>query len=50
VRELVIVIQDLYLPEAPAAGVPLALPGLEFVARFGTRVSLAHGWRAWLAG
>ena len=49
-RELVIVIQDLYLPGEPAAGEPLALPGLGFVTRFGARLSLAHGWRAWLAG
>ena len=54
-RELVIVIQDLYLPAAPAAGAALRsdtqpLAGLGFVARFGARAVLAHGWRAWLAG
>jgi hypothetical protein len=55
VRELVIVIQDLYLPAEPAAGAALhsagqPLAGLGFVARFGAREVLAHGWRAWLAG
>jgi hypothetical protein len=55
VREIVIVIQDLYLPEEPQAyaapaGGPNALPGLGFVARFGARQMLAQGWRDWLAG
>jgi hypothetical protein len=55
VRELVIVIQDLYLPAEPAAraalhGVTPPLAGLGFVARFGAREMLPHGWRAWLAG
>jgi hypothetical protein len=55
VREIVIVIVDLFLPRAgeTAAWVgpsPLrALPGFEQVARFGTRQALAQGWRAWLA-
>jgi len=56
VRELVIVIADLYLPDAQdtaasavAAAFP-AVPGIEAAARFGTRASLAHGWRDWLAG
>jgi hypothetical protein len=53
VRELVIVIQDLYLPEEPAAATAAAelqgLPGLEFMARFGARAQLAQGWRPWLA-
>lgn len=53
-RELVIVIQDLYLPEDPAAAGALAgglprLPGLAFAARFGARAILAGGWRPWLA-
>jgi hypothetical protein len=52
VRELVIVIADLYLPEAAAAEVGAAfaaVPGIETAARFGTHHSLPHGWRAWLA-
>ena len=52
-RELVIVIADLYLPAEPAAAAwaaaPRALAGLSFCARFGARAPLAHGWRAWLA-
>lgn len=51
VREIVIVISDLYLPPAAdhevAAGI--ALPGLEQVARFARRSALAGGWRPWLA-
>jgi hypothetical protein len=49
VYELVIVIPDLYLPEEAAAGVVPELPGLERIARFGRRVALPQGWRAWLA-
>jgi hypothetical protein len=55
VREIVIVITDLYLPEAgvaaPAsvAGEWPALPGFGQVARFGRRTALSGGWRAWLA-
>jgi hypothetical protein len=55
VREIVIVISDLYLPrDAHAAAQELAamvptVPGIETVARFGERTSLVHGWRAWLA-
>jgi hypothetical protein len=50
VRELVIVIQDLYLPEsADAATQSAAPPGLERIVRFGRREPLAHGWRTWLA-
>lgn len=55
-RELVIVIADLYLPDAHEAAAPevaaafTAVPGIEAAARFGTRASLAHGWRDWLAG
>ena len=54
-RELVIVIADLYLPrdegaEGMRAGVTAgSAPGIEFAARFGERAQLADGWRAWLA-
>jgi hypothetical protein len=48
VDALVIVIVDLYLPEEGSAAT-LALPGLERVARFGTKTVLAKGWRPWLA-
>ncbi len=50
-RELVIVIADLYLAEPFGARTvaPRALAGLECFARWGTREQLAHGWRAWLA-
>ena len=51
--ELVIVLTDLYLPEAhpqaAAAETPLALPGIEQAGRYGQRVALTAGWRAWLA-
>jgi hypothetical protein len=47
VLELVIVIPELYLPEAHDA--PAALPGLDQIARFGAATTLEHGWRAWLA-
>jgi len=50
VRDLVIVIADLYLPEAADTdAITGCFPGLERVARFGERSPLAHGWRAWLA-
>ncbi|MBS0580999.1 MAG: hypothetical protein JSR36_17210 [Proteobacteria bacterium] len=50
-RELVIVIPDLYLPEsADAAAQAVALPGLEPIVRFGHREALPQGWRSWLAG
>ena len=53
VRELVIVIADLYLPAEPGAArprpAPRGLPGLECFTRWGARERLAHGWRAWLA-
>ena len=50
-RELVIVIQDLYLPEEPGRLTgDWALPGLGFIGRYGARAHLSHGWRAWLAG
>jgi len=55
VRELVIVITDLYLlPEGPGElaqlpGVAANFPGIEHAARFGTHAPLRHGWREWLA-
>jgi hypothetical protein len=55
VRELVIVIADLYLTDAPDAAAPEvaaafdAVPGIEAVTRFGTRTPLTRGWRDWLA-
>ena len=51
-REIVIVIADLYLPHGAngtggaAAG---AVPGIESAGRFGERAALRHGWREWLA-
>jgi hypothetical protein len=55
VRELVIVIPDLYLPRelrgASGAGSRFEnIPGLESAARFGARTRLAGGWRSWLLG
>jgi len=55
VRELVIVIPDLYLPRelhgaTRAAAAFANVPGIERVARFGTREVLRGGWRAWLPG
>jgi hypothetical protein len=47
VRDLVIVIADLYL--AAAATAEPALPGLAQLVRFGERLTLEHGWREWLA-
>jgi hypothetical protein len=49
VRELVIIIPDLYLPERQAAVAAPQLPGLERLARFGCRSALRQGWRPWLA-
>jgi hypothetical protein len=54
VREIVIVIADLYLPAGSTeavAGTSGTSPGLEHVARFGRRRTLdgEGGWRAWLA-
>jgi hypothetical protein len=65
VREIVIVISDLYLAPAPSGrspslaqgqldslpGTPAtgAFPGIEHVARFGGRTALEGGWRPWLA-
>jgi len=56
VRELVIVIADLYLPRSADAAAPAAaarfpaVPGIEALGRFGQRAWLAPGWREWLAG
>jgi hypothetical protein len=55
VREIVIVIADLYLPPgtsdsaAEVAAAFARVPGLQAVGRFGTRAPLPQGWRAWLA-
>jgi hypothetical protein len=52
VREIVIVIADLYLPHGAngtGAAVPGAVPGIESAGRFGERAALQHGWRGWLA-
>jgi hypothetical protein len=55
VREIVIVIADLYLPDGapgtpvPGGAVAGAVPGIESAGRFGERVALQHGWREWLA-
>ncbi|HEY0768267.1 MAG TPA: hypothetical protein VGD47_09955 [Steroidobacteraceae bacterium] len=54
-REIVIVIADLYLPlgadDAPiAAGASWGpVPGIEYAGRFGERAALTQGWREWLA-
>jgi hypothetical protein len=55
VRDIVMVIADLYLPAAAdgaqqAAAAFTDIPGLQSVARFGERRALHSGWRAWLAG
>src|SRR5215469_4117115 len=55
VRQLVIVIADLYLPRelrgAPGDGTTFNdIAGIESVARYGTHTTLVHGWRAWLLG
>ncbi|HEV2441755.1 MAG TPA: hypothetical protein VGT07_04470 [Steroidobacteraceae bacterium] len=47
-REIVIVIRDLYLEPEPGQGVGAA-PGIEHVARFGDKATLRVGWRAWVA-
>ncbi|MBW4051250.1 MAG: hypothetical protein HIU85_07285 [Proteobacteria bacterium] len=56
VREIVIVIRDLYLepelaapPGTVAAARQLAAPGLEHLARFGEKRPVPQGWRAWAA-
>jgi hypothetical protein len=48
VREIVMVIADLYLPHG-ANGTGGAVPGIECAGRFGERAALQHGWREWLA-
>ena len=52
-RELVIVVADLYLPAEAAiarwAAAPQGLAGVNFCTRFGARRALTRGWRAWLA-
>jgi hypothetical protein len=51
VRELVIVVSDLYLsPESAGRPLPagVALPGLQHITRFASRLSIEGGWRAWL--
>jgi hypothetical protein len=47
-HEIVIVISDLYLPDTPGVP-PVALPGLDRIARLGERLPLDRGWREWLA-
>src|SRR6185312_4709001 len=55
VREIVLVISDLYLPPAEAGNASklgsdtAALPGLEYLARFGQKTSIHVDWRSWLA-
>jgi hypothetical protein len=53
VRELVIVIPDLYLPPhmqaARDAAVLRGLAGIEYLARYGARARLASGWLDWVA-
>jgi hypothetical protein len=53
VRELVIVIPDLYLPPhmqaTRDAAVLRGLAGIEYLARYGARARLASGWLDWLA-
>jgi hypothetical protein len=52
VRDLVMVIADLFLPPEAAAtpsNAGAALPGLERAARFGVRAVLAGGWRSAIA-
>jgi hypothetical protein len=55
VRELVIVIPDLYLKPQSSGAVPASaltsgrFAGLEQAGRFGERSALGEGWRAWLA-
>ncbi len=54
-RELVIVIADLYLPhgeeaEGARTGITAGTaPGIDYAGRYGERVALVDGWRAWLA-
>lgn len=53
VRELVIIISDLYLPpreagQSKSAGA-VALPGWERAARYGRKAPLGSDWRPWLS-
>jgi len=51
-REIAVVISDLYLPraaDAPSTTVDAALSGLGEVARFGQKSKVDGGWRGWLA-
>jgi hypothetical protein len=51
-REIVIVISDLYLEPSDGADIGASttgMPGLEHLARFARRSPLAEGWRAWVA-
>ena len=55
-REIVIVIADLYLDPEPASRPPaahavdtVAAAGIEHLARFGDRAALPQGWRPWVA-
>jgi hypothetical protein len=45
VREIVIVIRDLYLE--PELAADASAPGIEYLARFGDEAALREGWRAW---
>jgi hypothetical protein len=47
VREIVIVIRDLYLE--PELAADASAPEIEYLARFGDRAALRDGWRAWTA-
>jgi hypothetical protein len=52
VLDLVIVVSDLFVSqETPERELPdgVTLPGLQHLARFGTRSKTAGGWRPWLA-
>jgi hypothetical protein len=47
VREIVIVIRDLYLEPGGSSGA--SLPGIEHLVRFGDGTAQPEGWRAWTA-
>jgi hypothetical protein len=55
VREIVLVISDLYLPPAELgnssklSGTVAISPGLQYMARFGQKSSIHEDWRSWLA-
>lgn len=51
-RDLVMVVSDLYLPDSGAASFAAndgSVPGLSRAARFGKKSSLDDGWRPWVA-